>query len=130
VLPIPDALLSELAAAKARHSAERLALGETYSGLGYVVCDEAGEPYQPSTMSTVWQAVIKNLDVPQVRLHDARHANNAWGGSRLAASKAIGVLRGAAQRSRMSDPSLELCSKLKAQRSVHAIARICIHPRH
>jgi integrase len=24
-------------------------------------------------MSTMWQAAIKKLDVPQVRLHDARH---------------------------------------------------------
>ena len=73
VLPIPDALLSELAAAKARHAAERLALCEAYVDLGYVVCNEAGEPYHPSTLSTMWQAAIKNLDVPQVRLHDARH---------------------------------------------------------
>lgn len=73
VLPIPDALLSELSAAKARQAAERLALGEAYAGLGYVVCNEAGEPYHPSTLSTMWQAAIKNLDVPQVRLHDARH---------------------------------------------------------
>jgi integrase len=73
VLPIPDALLSELSAAKARQAAERLALGEAYGGLGYVVCNEAGEPYHPSTLSTMWQAAIKDLDVPQVRLHDARH---------------------------------------------------------
>jgi integrase len=73
VLPIPDALLSELTAAKARQAAERLALGEAYSGRGHVVCNEAGEPYHPSTLSTMWQAAIKNLDVPQVRLHDARH---------------------------------------------------------
>ena len=61
VLPIPDALLSELAAAKARHAAERLALCEAYVDLGYVVCNEAGEPYHPSTLSTMWQAAIKNL---------------------------------------------------------------------
>jgi integrase len=73
VLPIPDALLGELTAAKARQAAERLALGEAYAGLGFVVCNEAGEPYHPSTMSTMWQAAIKKLDVPQVRLHDARH---------------------------------------------------------
>jgi integrase len=72
-LPLPDALLSELIAAKKRQAAERLALGEAYVGLGYVVCNEAGEPYHPSTLSTMWQAAIKNLEVPQVRLHDARH---------------------------------------------------------
>jgi integrase len=73
VLPLPHALLGELTAAKARQAAERLSLGEAYAGLDYVVCNEAGEPYHPSTLSTMWQAAIKNLDVPQVRLHDARH---------------------------------------------------------
>jgi integrase len=41
--------------------------------LDYVVCNEAGEPYHPSTLSTMWQGTIKHLAVPQVRLHDARH---------------------------------------------------------
>jgi integrase len=47
VLPIPDALLAELAAARSRQAAEKLALGEAYSDMGYVVCNEAGEPYHP-----------------------------------------------------------------------------------
>ena len=54
-------------------AAERLSLGEAYTRLDCVGCNEAGEPYHPSTLSTMWQAAIKNLDVPQVRLHDARH---------------------------------------------------------
>jgi integrase len=62
-----------LTAAKARQAAERLSLGEAYAGLEYVVSNEAGEPYHPSTLSTTWQAATKNLEVPQVRLHDARH---------------------------------------------------------
>jgi integrase len=73
VLPIPDALLAELTAAKNRQAAEKLALGEAYTDRGYVVCNEAGEPYHPSTLSTLWQARIRGLDVPQIRLHDARH---------------------------------------------------------
>lgn len=73
VLPLPDALLGELNAAKARQAAERLSLGEAYAGKNYVVCNEAGEPYHPSTLSTMWHGAIKNLAVPQVRLHDARH---------------------------------------------------------
>ena len=73
VLPIPDALLAELYAAKARQAAEKLAVGEAYMDLGYVVCNEAGAPYHPSTLSRLWQAAIRDLDVPQVRLHDARH---------------------------------------------------------
>lgn len=72
-LPIPDGLLSELKGAKARQAVEKLALGESYADNGYVVCNEAGEPYHPSTLTKLWNAAIKDLDVPQVRLHDARH---------------------------------------------------------
>jgi integrase len=73
LLPIPEALLAELAAAKTRQAAEKLVLGEAYADQGFVVCNEAGEPYHPSTLSTLWQAAIRDLDVPQIRLHDARH---------------------------------------------------------
>jgi len=65
--------LGELAAARNRQAAEKLALGEAYSDQGNVVCNEAGEPYPPSTLSTLWQAAIRDLNVPQIRLHDARH---------------------------------------------------------
>src|SRR6476661_3692225 len=72
-LPIPDGLLAELKAAKARQAAEQLAMGDAYSDHGHVVCNEAGEPYHPSTLTKLWSAAIRDLDVPQVRLHDARH---------------------------------------------------------
>ena len=44
VLPIPDALLAELNAAKARQATEKLALGEAYMDLGYVVCNRRASP--------------------------------------------------------------------------------------
>jgi Phage integrase family len=70
---ISTALLGELTAAKNRHAVEILALGEAYTDRGYVVCNEAGQRYHPSTLSTMWQSAIRDLDVPQIRLHDARH---------------------------------------------------------
>jgi integrase len=72
-LPIPDGPLAELKAAKARQAAEQLAMGDAYSDHGHVVCNEAGEPYHPSTLTKLWSAAIRDLDVPQVRLHNARH---------------------------------------------------------
>ncbi len=72
-LPIPDPLLAELKAAKARQSAEKLKMGTAYNDNGYVLCNEAGEPYHPSTLSKLWNAGIAPLDVPKLRLHDARH---------------------------------------------------------
>ena len=48
-------------------------MGDAYSDHGHVVCYEAGEPYHPSTLTKFWSAAIRALDVPQLRLHDARH---------------------------------------------------------
>ena len=72
-LPIPDRLLAELKAARARQATEKLALGRAYNDQGYVVCNEAGEPHHPSTITKLWADAIRGLDVPQIRLHDARH---------------------------------------------------------
>ncbi len=72
-LPIPGPLLVELKAAQKRQAAEKLALGAPYADLGYVVCNEAGQPYHPDTLSKMWAAAVTAAGVPRIRLHDARH---------------------------------------------------------
>jgi integrase len=37
------------------------------------VCDQAGRPYHPDTISDYWQAICAAAKVPKIRLHDARH---------------------------------------------------------
>jgi integrase len=73
VLPIPDPLLVELKAAKKRQASEKLTLGTAYADLGYVVCNEAGQPYHPDTLSKMWANAVAAAGVPRIRLHDARH---------------------------------------------------------
>lgn len=73
VLPIPDPLLVELKAAKKRQASEKLTLGTPYADLGYVVCNEAGQPYHPDTLSKMWANAVAAAGVPRIRLHDARH---------------------------------------------------------
>jgi integrase len=73
VLPIPDPLLVELRAVKKRQAAEKLTLGAAYADLGYVVCNEAGQPYHPDTLSKMWTKAVAAAGVPRIRLHDARH---------------------------------------------------------
>jgi integrase len=53
--------------------AERLALGPDYGPGEHVVCDEAGRPYHPDSMSDFWRALCAEAGVPKIRLHDARH---------------------------------------------------------
>jgi integrase len=73
-LPLTAPLLAELKAAKARQSAEKLAFGPAYQGGDHVVCDEAGRPYHPDTLTSKWTQAVKAVpDVPKIRLHDARH---------------------------------------------------------
>lgn len=72
-LPIPDGLLVELKAAKRRQAAEKLAVGAAYADLDFVVCNEAGEPYHPDTLTKLWTRAVASAKVPHIRLQDARH---------------------------------------------------------
>src|ERR1700694_5863917 len=72
-LPISAPLLVELKAAKKRQASEKLTLGAAYADLGYVVCNEAGQPYHPDTLSKMWTKAVAAAGAPHIRLHDARH---------------------------------------------------------
>lgn len=72
-LPLTPALQKSLKAASKRQKKERLALGELYGPGMYVVCDEAGQPYHPDTISEYWRTMCKTAKVTEIRLHDARH---------------------------------------------------------
>ena len=37
------------------------------------MCDEAGRPYHPDTLSDYWRKLCAEAKVPSIRLHDARH---------------------------------------------------------
>jgi integrase len=69
--------LVELKAAKKRQASEKLTLGAAYADLGYVVCNEAGQPYHPDTLSKMWAKAIAKAGAPHIRLHDARHDTRA-----------------------------------------------------
>ena len=72
-LPLPDRLAKVLRAAKKRQTAERLAIGEHYGAGDYVVCNEAGEPYNPAVLSRYWANAVKAAGVRHIKLHGGRH---------------------------------------------------------
>jgi integrase len=72
-LPLPDRLVTVLKAAKARQAAERLALARDGGAWGYVVSNEAGEPYSPAVLSRYWRDTVKAAGVRHIKLHAARH---------------------------------------------------------
>jgi integrase len=73
VLPLTPALMAALRRALAVQKSERLALGPDYGAGEHVLCDEAGRPYHPDTISDYWRALCTKAQVPSIRLHDARH---------------------------------------------------------
>ena len=73
VLPLTPALTTALRRAAAVQKTERLALGPDYGAGEHVVCDEAGRPYHPDTISDYWRVLCTAAKVPKIRLHDARH---------------------------------------------------------
>lgn len=38
-------------------------------------CGVDGAPLHPDTITATFQAIIRNLDVPRIRLHDLRHTS-------------------------------------------------------
>lgn len=55
--------------------AERLRLGSAWSDSGYAFCGVDGAPLHPDTITATSQAIIRDLDVPRIRLHDLRHTS-------------------------------------------------------
>lgn len=72
-LPMPERLVGVLRAAKKRQAVERLAIGEHYGAGDYVVCNEAGEPYNPAVLSRYWAQAVKSAGVRHIKLHGGRH---------------------------------------------------------
>ena len=63
----------ERKAAKKRQLSEKLKAGVDSTDLDYMVCNEAGQPYHPDTLSKMWANTVTAAGVPRIRLHDARH---------------------------------------------------------
>ncbi|MEE2058930.1 tyrosine-type recombinase/integrase [Rhodococcus artemisiae] len=72
-LPLTPALKDALKRARKRQAEEKLALGEAYDAGIHVVCDPAGQPFHPDTISDYWRSMCKTAKVSEIRLHDARH---------------------------------------------------------
>jgi integrase len=54
---------------------ERMRLGPAWVDSGYVFCGIDGAALHPDTITATFKSIIRNLDVPQIRLHDLRHTS-------------------------------------------------------
>lgn len=61
-LPMPDEVYDFLKAAYGRVESD------------YVICGRNGDPLTTNALSSRWGHMLRRLDIPHVRLHDARHS--------------------------------------------------------
>jgi len=57
-LPHPRPTRGRVESREKRQASEKLILGAAYADLGYVVCNETGQPYHPDTLSKMWAKAV------------------------------------------------------------------------
>ncbi|MCX5205098.1 site-specific integrase [Streptomyces sp. NBC_00237] len=72
---------------------EREPLG-IWQNTGYVFTYEDGRPYHPDNISQIFEALIKRLGLPPIRLHDLRHCAASLSLAAGLSMKAIQILLG------------------------------------
>ncbi|MFE8013645.1 tyrosine-type recombinase/integrase [Streptomyces antibioticus] len=74
VLPLPGPVLDALKKFRARQAREKLAGGDGYTDSGYVVVDQLGMPRNTRHLREHAYRLMRELEMRQVRLYDARHS--------------------------------------------------------
>lgn len=73
-LPLPAPVVAALRTFRKQQAAERLAFGPGYADSGYVLVDEAGEPWRTDWLRRAAYRLMDEVGIRRVRLYDARHA--------------------------------------------------------
>jgi integrase len=74
VLPLPGPVVDALKKFRALQAREKLAAGEGYTDSGYVVVDQLGIPRNTRHLREHAYRLMRELEMRQVRLYDARHS--------------------------------------------------------
>jgi integrase len=73
-LPLPEPVTVALREFLAAQSTERRAAANAYLESGYVLVDELGSPFRTDQLRRAAYRLMRQAEVRQVRLYDARHA--------------------------------------------------------
>lgn len=70
---MPKPFVRRLRAHRNRQNAERLAAGETWTDWDLVFCSPIGAPLDPRDDWAGWRELLREAEVREARVHDARH---------------------------------------------------------
>ena len=74
-IKITNILANLLKKQKVKCLENKLAIGDKYCNVDYVVCKEDGKNYLPNTFDKMFKRLLKNNGLKDIRLHDLRHTN-------------------------------------------------------
>ena len=72
-LILPEFLLAHLKKILIKQKENKLLLGNTYVDSKYICTYEDGRPITPYYLSCKWKDIIRESNLPSLRLHDLRH---------------------------------------------------------
>ena len=72
-LYVPDYVLDSIKSRKKEVASQKLLLGAKYQDNDLICCNEDGSPKNPQTVYHKFKKILKDLSLPDVRLHDLRH---------------------------------------------------------
>ncbi len=72
-ISLPPQLIDALRTHRAEQAAERLRAGNVWEDHGLVFAQPNGRPVDPRADHRAWKNLLAAADVPDARLHDARH---------------------------------------------------------
>ena len=70
---LPEVLVSALRSHRVRQLEERLAAGARWRESGFVFATGIGTPFEPSSLTKAFKALLVKAGVPDIRFHDLRH---------------------------------------------------------
>ncbi|TPG74361.1 site-specific integrase [Brevibacillus laterosporus] len=74
-ISIPDFVIQELKAHKARQNKNKLQYGEGYQDFDLIVSYDDGRPQDPRNLLRHYERLIKGCGLPSIRFHDLRHTH-------------------------------------------------------
>lgn len=75
IVPIDEGTVQILRRHRRQQSVERLSAGQAWVNSGLCFTDPAGAPLRPDYVSKLFARMIRQANVPSIRLHDLRHTS-------------------------------------------------------
>jgi integrase len=72
-IPIPENIITELKAHRARQRQEKIAFGGEFNELNLVFCSEAGTPLEPRSFIRKLHSIIEKSSIDHTNVHALRH---------------------------------------------------------